>query len=76
MLFFLLVEHLRSYLTTQFNLDHGKELGKRQLKVLIYILQNANQFVLLDNNLTLQNVQKKFWNVQKEKPMEMFYSYK
>ncbi|XP_022179709.1 E3 ubiquitin-protein ligase RING2-like [Myzus persicae] len=70
------VEHLRSYLTMRLNLDHGKELGNNHATVLIYISQTADQYVLLDNSLTLQNVQEKFWNVKKEKPMEIFYSYK
>jgi len=57
------------------NLDYGKELGNSQQDVLMYISQTADQYELLDNNLTLQYVQEKFWNVKKEKPMEIFYSY-
>lgn len=56
-------------------LDHDKELGNNYQNVLIYISQTADQYVLLDNSLTLQNVQEKFWNAKKEKPMEIFYSY-
>jgi len=57
------------------NLDYGKELGISHQDILMYISQTFDQYVLLDNNLTLQNVQEKFWNVKKEKPMEIFYSY-
>lgn len=57
------------------NLDYGKELGNSHQDILMYISQTADQYVLLDNDLTLQNVQEKFWNVKKEKPMEIFYSY-
>jgi len=66
---------LSSYLTMRLNLDHGQELGNSHQNVLIYISQTADQYVLLDNNLILQNVQEKFWNDKKEKPMEFFYSY-
>lgn len=57
------------------NLDHNEKLGSGHQNVLIYISQTADEYVLLDNNLTLQNVQEKFWTVKKEKPMEIFYSY-
>ncbi|XP_060875442.1 E3 ubiquitin-protein ligase RING2-like [Metopolophium dirhodum] len=69
------VAHLSSYLTLRINLDHGKKLSSGRQKVLIYISQAADQYELLDNNLTLKNVQEKFWNAKKEKPMEIFYSY-
>lgn len=74
-IFFFLVGHLSKYLITRLNLDHGTELGNNHLNVLIYIEQTANEFVLLDINLTLSILQEKFWNVNKEKPMELYYSY-
>ncbi|XP_025193352.1 E3 ubiquitin-protein ligase RING2-like [Melanaphis sacchari] len=69
------VEHVSSYLTMRFNLDHNKEIGNNQIKASIYILQTAGQYILLEGNLTLQNVQEKFLNVKKEEPMEIFYSF-
>jgi len=57
------------------NIDNGKKLLSGHQSVLIYILQAADQYILLDNNLTLKNVKEKFWNDKKEKPMEIFYSY-
>ncbi|KAF0750823.1 E3 ubiquitin-protein ligase RING2-like [Aphis craccivora] len=69
------VKHLSSYLTMRFNLDHDEDFGNNQMKVLFYISYNADQLVLLNDNMTFQNVQKTFWNVKKEKPIEIFYSY-
>jgi len=57
------------------NIDNGRKLSSGRQTVLLYMSPAADQFVLLDNNLTLKNVQEKFWNAKKEKPMEMFYSY-
>jgi len=73
--YFFLVKHLSSYLTMRFNLDQDEDFGNNQMKVLFYILYNADQLVLLNDNMTFQNVQKTFWNVKKEKPIEIFYSY-
>ncbi|XP_016662806.1 E3 ubiquitin-protein ligase RING2-like [Acyrthosiphon pisum] len=69
------VAHMSRYLTIRLNLVQGRELLSDNGDVLMYISQAADQYVLLDNNLTLQNVQEKFFNAKKEKPMEIFYSY-
>jgi len=55
-------------------LDLGSEIPDQPLNFLIYIVPTADQFVSLRGNQTLQNVQDKYWKVNK--PLEMFYSFR
>jgi len=53
--------------------DLGAQIPERTLNFLIYVVSAADQFVPVKGNLTLQNIQDRFWKVNK--PLEMFYSF-
>lgn len=62
----------------RFALDKQEELGAEAPTEIspfcIYIAVTPGQFSLLDGNVTLDQVNEKFWKVNK--PLEMFYSFK
>lgn len=68
-----LVGHLNKYLTMRLSLDYGPDISECGLRFLIYVAPSENQFILLDDDQSLRNVQDKFWKVKK--PLEMFYSF-
>lgn len=74
----LTVDHLSKYLAMRFALDKQEELGTEAPTEIspfaIYIAVTPGQFSLLDGNVTLDQVNEKFWKVNK--PLEMFYSFK
>ncbi|GBN52183.1 E3 ubiquitin-protein ligase RING2-A [Araneus ventricosus] len=72
------VDHLSKYLAMRFALDKQDELGTEApsevTPFMIYIAVTPGQFSLLDGNTTLDQVNEKFWKVNK--PLEMFYALK
>lgn len=74
----LTVDHLSKYLAMRFALDKQEELGAEAPTEIspfsIYIAVTPGQFSLLDGNVTLDQVNEKFWKVNK--PLEMFYAFK
>ncbi|XP_015914323.1 E3 ubiquitin-protein ligase RING2 [Parasteatoda tepidariorum] len=72
------VDHLSKYLAMRFALDKQDELGSEAPTEIspfaIYIAVTPGQFSLLDGNVTLDQVNEKFWKVNK--PLEMFYAIK
>ncbi|XP_035212781.1 E3 ubiquitin-protein ligase RING2-like [Stegodyphus dumicola] len=72
------VDHLSKYLAMRFALDKQDELGSEAPSEIspfsIYIAVTPGQFSLLDGNVTLDQVNEKFWKVNK--PLEMFYAFK
>ncbi|XP_055388022.1 E3 ubiquitin-protein ligase RING1 [Condylostylus longicornis] len=70
------VDHLSKYLAMRLSLDLDSELPEayRLLNFCIYVAPQPNQLVILSGNQTLQQVNEKFWKVNK--PMEMYYSWK
>lgn len=70
------VEHLSKYLAMRLTLDLDTELSatERLNNFCIYIAPQPSQFLILNGNQTLQQVNEKFWKVNK--PMEMYYAWK
>ncbi|XP_320974.4 E3 ubiquitin-protein ligase RING1 isoform X3 [Anopheles gambiae] len=70
------IDHLSKYLAMRLTLDLDPALPEtyRLLNFCIYIAQQPNQLVVLSGNQTLQQVNEKFWKVNK--PLEMYYSWK
>lgn len=70
------VDHLSKYLAMRLTLDLQTELPEtdRLINFCIYIAPQPTQILVLNGNQTLQQVNEKFWKVNK--PMEMFYSWK
>lgn len=69
------VDHLSKYLAMRLSLD--AQLADSTFKALtfsIYIAPAPSQLAVLSGNQTLQQVNEKFWKVNK--PLEMFYSCK
>lgn len=54
-------------------IDFGPDLPERALSFIMFVAPTADQFVPLKGNITLRNVQDKFWKVNN--PLEIFYSF-
>lgn len=54
-------------------LDYGPDISECDLNYLIYVSPSKNQFILLDDDQSLRDIQDKFWKVKK--PLEIFYSF-
>ncbi|XP_059611398.1 E3 ubiquitin-protein ligase RING1 [Phlebotomus argentipes] len=70
------VDHLSKYLAMRLTLDLETELPEqyRLVNFCIYIAPQPSQLVVLSGNQSLQQVNEKFWKVNK--PLEMYYSWK
>ncbi|CAG9856945.1 unnamed protein product [Phyllotreta striolata] len=70
------VDHLHKYLAMRLTLDLDSQLSTTHnlLNFCIYISPNSGQYVQLNGNQTLGQVNDKYWKVNK--PLEMFYSWK
>lgn len=70
------VDHLSKYLAMRLTLDLEAELSEthKLVNFCIYIAPQPMQLVVLSGNQSLQQVNEKFWKVNK--PLEMFYSWK
>ncbi|XP_017782661.1 PREDICTED: E3 ubiquitin-protein ligase RING1 [Nicrophorus vespilloides] len=70
------VDHLHKYLAMRLTLDfHSQsQLPHNLLNFCIYISPSTGQYVQLNGNQNLGQVNDKFWKVNK--PLEMFYSWK
>lgn len=70
------VDHLSKYLAMRLTLDLDSELPEnlRLLNFCIYIAPVSGQYVVLSGNQTLNQVNDKFWKVNR--PLEMYYSWK
>ncbi|KFB36887.1 AGAP002073-PA-like protein [Anopheles sinensis] len=70
------IDHLSKYLAMRLTLDLDPALPEthRMMNFCIYIAQQPSQLVVLSGNQTLQQVNEKFWKVNK--PLEMYYSWK
>ncbi|XP_046860490.1 E3 ubiquitin-protein ligase RING2-like [Xenia sp. Carnegie-2017] len=67
------VDHLSRYLSIRLKLDVGeKEFENEEEAYTIYIATTPGQFTELPGNMSLENVNEKYWKVNK--PLEMFYS--
>lgn len=71
------VDHLHKYLAMRLTLDLESQLSASQhnsVNFCIYISPSAGQYVQLNGNQTLGQVNDKYWKVNK--PLEMYYSWK
>ncbi|XP_056632181.1 E3 ubiquitin-protein ligase RING1 [Diorhabda sublineata] len=70
------VDHLHKYLAMRLTLDLDSQLSTTHnlLNFCIYISPTTGQYVQLNGNQTLGQVNDKYWKVNK--PLEMFYSWK
>ncbi|KAF2880601.1 hypothetical protein ILUMI_25565 [Ignelater luminosus] len=70
------VDHLHKYLAMRLTLDLDSQLSQTHhlLNFCIYISPTAGQYVQLNGNQTLGQVNDRYWKVNK--PLEMFYSWK
>lgn len=70
------VDHLHKYLAMRLTLDLDSQLSQTHnlLNFCIYISPSAGQYVQLNGNQTLSQVNDKYWKVNK--PLEMYYSWK
>ncbi|GJQ80094.1 putative zinc ion binding protein [Trypoxylus dichotomus] len=70
------VDHLHKYLAMRLTLDVDSQLSLTHhlLNFCIFISPSSGQYVQLNGNQTLGQVNDKFWKVNK--PLEMFYSWK
>ncbi|XP_072381965.1 E3 ubiquitin-protein ligase RING1 [Diabrotica undecimpunctata] len=70
------VDHLHKYLAMRLTLDLDSQLSTTHnlLNFCIYISPATGQYVQLNGNQTLGQVNDKYWKVNK--PLEMFYSWK
>lgn len=70
------VDHLSKYLAMRLTLDLEAELSEthKLVNFCIYIAPQPMQLVVLSGNQSLQQVNEKFWKVNK--PLEMYYSWK
>ena len=73
--FFFPVDHLSKYLAMRLTLDNmdsdlSDSLGL--VNFCIYIAPTPGQYVLLNGNQTLRQVNDKYWKA--DKPLEMYYS--
>lgn len=72
------VDHLSKYLAMRLTLDLDAELPEayRLLNFCIYVAPQPGQFVPLNGAQTLRQINDKFWKVNVNKPLEMYYSFK
>ncbi|ENN77773.1 hypothetical protein YQE_05745, partial [Dendroctonus ponderosae] len=70
------VDHLHKYLAMRLTLDLDSQLSPSHslLNFCIYISPSAGQYVQLNGNQTLGQVNDKYW--KENKPLEMYYSWK
>ncbi|KAJ8957348.1 hypothetical protein NQ318_004827 [Aromia moschata] len=70
------VDHLHKYLAMRLTLDLDSQLSTTHslLNFCIYISPTQGQYVQLNGNQTLGQVNDKYWKVNK--PLEMYYSWK
>ncbi|KAJ8923104.1 hypothetical protein NQ315_001657 [Exocentrus adspersus] len=70
------VDHLHKYLAMRLTLDLDSQLSTTHslLNFCIYISPTTGQYVQLNGNQTLGQVNDKYWKVNK--PLEMYYSWK
>lgn len=70
------VDHLHKYLAMRLTLDLDSQLSPSHslLNFCIYISPTAGQYVQLNGNQTLGQVNDKYW--KENKPLEMYYSWK
>lgn len=70
------VDHLHKYLAMRLTLDVDSQLSLTHhlLNFCIFISPSSGQYVQLNGNQTLGQVNDKFWKVNK--PLEMYYSWK
>ncbi|KAJ8986170.1 hypothetical protein NQ317_005644 [Molorchus minor] len=70
------VDHLHKYLAMRLTLDLDSQLSTTHslLNFCIYISPTSGQYVQLNGNQTLGQVNDKYWKVNK--PLEMYYSWK
>jgi E3 ubiquitin-protein ligase RNF1/2 len=68
------VDHLSKYLAMRLTLDLESEIPDSLTNFCIYISPAPGQFVVLSGMQTLDDVNEKYWKVNK--PLEMFYSWK
>ena len=70
------VDHLHKYLAMRLTLDLDSQLPTTHslLNFCIYISPTTGQYVQLNGNQTLGQVNDKYWKVNK--PLEMYYSWK
>lgn len=70
------VDHLHKYLAMRLTLDLDSQLSQTHhlLNFCIYISPSTGQYVQLNGNQTLGQVNDKYWKVNK--PLEMYYSWK
>uniref|UniRef100_T1IMF8 RING-type E3 ubiquitin transferase n=1 Tax=Strigamia maritima TaxID=126957 RepID=T1IMF8_STRMM len=71
------VDHLTKYLIMRLALDSkleeitGSEIAAADTEFTIYIASTPGQFTVLNGNMTLDQVNEKYWKVNK--PLEMYY---
>lgn len=70
------VDHLHKYLAMRLTIDLDSQLSQTHhlLNFCIYISPTTGQYVQLNGNQTLGQVNDKYWKVNK--PLEMYYSWK
>lgn len=70
------VDHLHKYLAMRLTLDLDSQLSQTHqlLNFCIYISPTTSQYVQLNGNQTLGQVNDRYWKVNK--PLEMYYSWK
>ncbi|XP_017774440.1 PREDICTED: E3 ubiquitin-protein ligase RING1-like [Nicrophorus vespilloides] len=70
------VDHLHKYLAMRLTLDLDSQLPQSHnlLNFCIYISPSSGQYVQLNGNQNLGQVNDKFWKINK--PLEMYYSWK
>ncbi|XP_018329716.1 E3 ubiquitin-protein ligase RING1 [Agrilus planipennis] len=70
------VDHLHKYLAMRLTIDLDTQLSQTHhlLNFCIYISPSTGQYVQLNGNQTLGQVNDKYWKVNK--PLEMYYSWK
>ncbi|XP_060522390.1 E3 ubiquitin-protein ligase RING1 [Cylas formicarius] len=70
------VDHLHKYLAMRLTIDLDSQLSTTHnlLNFCIYISPSTGQYVQLNGNQTLGQVNDKYWKVNK--PLEMYYSWK
>lgn len=70
------VDHLHKYLAMRLTIDLDSQLSASHslLNFCIYISPSAGQYVQLNGNQTLGQVNDKYW--KENKPLEMYYSWK
>ena len=70
------IDHLHKYLAMRLTLAMESQLSQMQhlLHFCIYVSPGSGQYVQLNGNQTLEQVNDKYWKVNK--PLEMYYSWK